>query len=306
MIWLGEKRGYLSDWLTQCWVQFTGKCINLSSDAWLDGLTAPTKGIQSNYFDSMARAANLEICKTEQPSGIMANFNELKGAAFDPSLVHPGVIRFYQETSAYELDAWAEWCGLFRPFGWLLAVLFSRRLQQLNVPLSALDTSKGLTNEVLHLNDPSTGTTSHKVWYRRLLSTGNVLYAGFYSVCHVPNQPAPCVKVVFPLPNGNAIVIMRTECRPDGSFVVTSAGRGFGDPGFYFTIHGDTGNAWARYVRALRESIHVYPAENGDVRADHVLTFFHMTFLRLHYRMRRLPETADTEPINKREPAQSV
>ena len=47
-------------------------------------------------------------------------------------------------TAAYELDSWAEWCGAFRPFGRLLALLFSRRLQQLNVPLTGLDTSRGV------------------------------------------------------------------------------------------------------------------------------------------------------------------
>ncbi|HJR62075.1 MAG TPA: hypothetical protein VJ803_00120, partial [Gemmatimonadaceae bacterium] len=43
---------------------------------------------------------------------------------------------------------------------------------------------------------------------------------------------------------------------------------------------------WARYLRALRESIHVYAATDG-VRADHVLTLFGATFLRLHYRLVR-------------------
>ncbi len=66
------------------------------------------------------------------------------------------------------------------------------------------------------------------------------------------------------------------------------------DPGFYFTVHGESGTLWARYVRALRESIHVFPAENGLLRADHVLTYFGATFLRLHYRMRRQPN--DTQP----------
>jgi hypothetical protein len=80
---------------------------------------------------------------------------------------------------------------------------------------------------------------------------------------------------------------MRAECRADGSFVVTSAGDRFGDPGFYFTVEGAGGSRWARYARALRESIHVYPAEKGLVWADHVLTYFGATFLQLHYRMRQ-------------------
>ena len=286
MIWLGSRRGYLSDWMTQRWVCFTGRRVDFTSEPWLAGPIGPTTGIGPDYCDRLARAETLRLHQSDTAAGIISDFSMLRGASFDPSNVHPSVAHFYEQTSAYELDAWSEWCGVFRPFGWLLAVLFSRRLQQLNVPLSGLDTSKGLTNEVLQFIDPATDSPRHTAWYRRLRGSGNVLYAGFYSVCMLPGRADPCVKVVFPLPNGNAIVIMRTESRADGSFVVTSAGDGFGEPGFYFTVHGDAGTARARYVRALRESIHVFPAENGLVRADHVLTYFGATFLRLHYRMR--------------------
>jgi hypothetical protein len=289
MKWLGSKRGYLSDWVTQRWVQFTGRRVSLSSETWLAGPIAPTTGIGSDYFASIASAEGLRLHQPDSAAGVICDFAALHGVSFEPSSVDPSVARFYEQTSDYELDAWAEWCGLFRPFGWLLAVLFSRRLQQLNVPLSGLDTSKGLTNEVLQFIDPATDALRHTAWFRRLRGSGNVLYAGFYSVCTLPGHANPCVKVVFPLPNGNAIVIMRTECRPDGSFVVTSAGDGFGEPGFYFTVHGESGTVWARYVRALRESIHVFPAEGGLLRADHVLTYFGATFLRLHYRMRHQP-----------------
>ncbi|MDB6173691.1 MAG: hypothetical protein JWL59_3002 [Chthoniobacteraceae bacterium] len=289
MISLGSKRGYLSDWITQRWVQFTGRRVSLASEPWLAGPIAPTTGIGPDYFAALAGTEGLRLEQTDNAAGIISNFATLRGAAFEPSNVHPSVTRFYEQTSAYELDAWAEWCGLFRPFGWLLAVLFSRRLQQLNVPLSGLDTSKGLTSEVLQFIDPASGSIQHTAWFRRLRGSGNVLYAGFYSVCTLPGHADPCVKVVFPLPNGNAIIVMRTECRADGSFVVTSAGDRFGEPGFYFTLHGGSGIAWARYVKAVRESIHVYPAENGLLRADHLLTYFGATFLRLHYCMRRQP-----------------
>ncbi|MGN6556354.1 MAG: hypothetical protein ACTHLW_21795 [Verrucomicrobiota bacterium] len=288
MFWLGSKRGYLSDWLTQRWVRFTGQRVSIASEPWLAGPIAPTTGIGPDYFTALASKEGLRL-QPDKAAGVIADFATLRGESFEPSNVDPGVVRFYEQTSSYELDAWAEWCGFFRPFGWLLAMLFSRRLQQLNVPLSGLDTSKGLTSEVLHFIDPEIGAPRHTAWFRRLLSSGNVLYAGFYSVCMLPGHANPCVKVVFPLPNGNAIVIMRTECRADGSFVVTSAGNRFGEPGFYFTVHGDSGTVWARYVRALRESIHVFPAENGKVRADHVLTYFGATFLRLHYRMQLQP-----------------
>lgn len=135
MIWLGPKRGYLSDWMTQRWVHFTGRRINLASESWLAGPIAPTTGIGPDYFATLASTEGLRLHRRDTSAGIISDFATLRGPSFDPSNVHPSVAHFYEQTSGYELDAWAQWCGLFRPFGWLLAVLFSRRLQQLNVPL---------------------------------------------------------------------------------------------------------------------------------------------------------------------------
>lgn len=284
--WLGPRHGYLSDWVTQRWVRATGRRVDLTRDPWLDGPVGPTTGIGRDYFEGVAQAEGLQVRRTGV-RGLLHDFAALRGSAFDPNQVHPSVVAFYEQTSAYNLDAWAEWRGAFRPFGSLLALLFSRRLQQLNVPLSALDTSRGVTSEVLHLVDPATQTVRYTAWVRELESTGDVLYAGSYSLCRVPGHPDPCVKVVFPLPNGNAIVIMKAEAEADGSFLVISAGRGFGEPGFYFTVHGGDGVIWARYVCALRESIRVYPAQPGVVRADHVLALTGVNFLRLHYRLTR-------------------
>lgn len=79
------------------------------------------------------------------------------------------------------------------------------------------------------------------------------------------------MKVAFPSPNGNAIVILKPESHPDGSFSLTSSGSRFGDPGFYFVVHSRDGIAWARYVKGMQEKITVYSAELGTTRADHML-----------------------------------
>jgi hypothetical protein len=55
MIWLGTKRGYLTDWITQRWVQFMGRKVDLASNPWLAGPSAPTTGIGADYFASLAR-----------------------------------------------------------------------------------------------------------------------------------------------------------------------------------------------------------------------------------------------------------
>lgn len=285
MIWLGDRRGCLSDWATQRWVQATGRRLHLADAPWLAGPAGDPRGIGPGYFLDLARRDGLRVRRSSD-AGLLTNFSALAAPDFDPEAVDPAVVAFYARTAAYELDSWAEWSSAFRPFGRLLALLFSRRLQQLNVPLTGLDTSRGVTSEVLQLVDPTSGGVQHTAWVRRLVGSGDVLYAGSYSTTPVPGREGLCVKVVFPLPNGNAIVVMRPEVHPDGSLSVVSAGRRFGDPGFYFTVHAGPGKVWARYVASLKESIRVYSAEGGSVRADHVLSLWGATFLRLHYRLR--------------------
>jgi hypothetical protein len=274
--------GHFIDRITQRWVQFTGRSVDIAGEhRWLDGPTAEPAGIGSDYFREFARMHSFQI---GQGAGLLDEFAVLRSESFDPKAVSGAVVDFYQRTADYTLDAWSEWCSAFRPFGSLLALIFSRRLQQLNVPLRPLDTSRGVTSEVLRVSDPASGQHQFTAWLRRLNSSGDVLYAGAYSTCRIPNYRGECVKVVFPLPNGNAMVIMRPVAHEDGSFSVVSHGNVFGDPGFYFTVHSTRG-VRARYLKTLRETIRVYSAEENTVRADHVLTLRKLTFLRLHYRM---------------------
>lgn len=284
-MWLDDSRGHLVDWLTQRWVQLTGRWVTLADHPWLDGPHGKPTGIGASFFDDHAVERGLRVVRG-QPAGLLRDFEVLRSAAFDPSAVAPSVVDFYTSTSDYDLDAWSQWCGAFRPFGWALAVLFSRRLQQLNVPLSNLDTSRGMTSEVVSMTDAAANTPVWTAWVRQLVGTGNVIYAGAYSACTVPDGGTACVRVVFPLPNGNAMVLMRPMVHPDGSLTLVSAGAGFGSPGFYFTVRASDGAVWARYLRTLRESIHVYGTDES-VRADHTLSLWGLAFLRLHYRLRK-------------------
>lgn len=286
MIWLGEKRGYLSDWVTQRWVQLTGRSVKLADAQWLSGPTGKTTGIGSNFYEEWAGESGLQLKRSGVVQGLVPCFDALAAPDFDPTKIQHRVADFYERASAYELDVWSEWCGFFRPFGHALALLFSRRLQQLNVPLSGLDTSRGISSEVLQLADPVTGEVKLTAWVRHLLSNKRVLYAGSYSFCRIPNRMGACVKVVFPLPNGNAIVLMKPVANPDGSFSLYSVGERFGDPGFYFTVRKDVETLFVRYVKTMREHIRVYEDESGNLRTDHMLTIWGQTFLRLHYRLR--------------------
>lgn len=278
MIWLGAQRGYLSDWLTQEWVRRTGRRVELAKISWLKGPTGATGGIGSQFFDDYAARSGLEILAGDAPRGLVEDLAAVLGDA----RIDPAVAAFYERTSEYKMDCWSEWSPLFRPFGRFLALMFSRRLEQLNVPLGGLDTHRGISSRVVVMRTQEGELET--AWVRQLIASKRTLYAGSYSICCVPGFASQCIKVCFPLPNGRAIVIMRPEVHPDGSLTVVSDGRGFGDPGFYLVVEHERA-AWARYVRSMKESIHVYVAEPDTVRADHTLRIWGRVFLRLHYRL---------------------
>ena len=87
---------------------------------------------------------------------------------------------FYEHTTEHDLDVWSEWCGAFRPFAVLIHLLYSRRMQQLNLPTTTLPDGRR------------------------------------------------CAKIVFPLPRGNATVVLAPRVDADGALHLESSGRGFG------------------------------------------------------------------------------
>lgn len=293
-LWLGPRRGYLMDWITQLWVRSTGRTIDLQKEPWLNGPFGGTRAIAATYFEELARDSALTLTIDPADAGLLDDFSVLESGTFSVDAVHPAIRDFYERTTRYELEVWSQWRGVFKPFGRLIAALFSRRLQQLNLPLSPLDTSRGITSTILRLID-ATGEHVGTGWLRTMIATQSVIYAGVYSTCRPAGFPGRCMKVVFPLPNGNATVIMKPQNNTDGSLTLVSSGRGIGEPGFYFVVRMDgsdtTRQARVRYLRAMRESIHVYVDTAGALRADHDLRLWGRTFVKIHYHMRATSRT---------------
>jgi hypothetical protein len=284
--WLGASRGRLADWITQRWVRLTGRRVRLEEHPWLRGPTGGTARIGADFFAAHARNAGLVLRAPGQARGLMPRFDALRGPRFDPAAVHPRVRDFYERTSQHRLDVTSRWSPAFRPFGALLALLFSRRLQQLNVPLDALAAPARLTSDVVELATPS-GELALTGWVRRDPATGAVVYVGSYSVASIPGHDSPVVKVVFPLPNGSATVLLRPSAASDGALVLESSGRAFGDPGFYFVVTRSRDEVWARPVRSFRERLCVYVDDAGMLRTDHHFSLWGIPFLHLHYRLER-------------------
>jgi len=283
--WLDNERGYLTDWITQRWVCLTGKRIEPTANEWLLGSSGNNVRIGKDFFEQLAATQSCEIVTNAPRAGLITNFEGLKSDDFSADRLSTEVAKFYESTSDFEMDVWSEWCSIFKPFGWLLRFLFSHRLQQLHMPISPLETSRGITSDIVQLVDKKTRQVRFVGWLRTMIGSGDVIYVGLYSICIPPKWNKPCLKVVFPLPNGHATVIMKPEICSDGSLKLHSVGDAFGDAGFYFVVSDKIGHAWAKYIGAMKETIHVYPGKKDELRADHVLKFFGLVFLRLHYRM---------------------
>ena len=138
-----------------------------------------------------------------------------------------------ERTVRYGLEVWSEWSRVLRYPPRTLIYLVSRNIQQLNLPTSSSAVDAGMSSELVRLVDPATRATPYTGWLRRSVATGAVIYAGFYTTCGLPGREGRFVKVVFPLPDGSATVVLRPENRPDGSFALVSAGDDFGDAGYY-------------------------------------------------------------------------
>ena len=268
------------DRLTQLWVKTTGKKIDQNDYEWLKGPFGHTDVIKDKYIYEIAKKDNLVVEKNERNSGLLEDFETTINQAKN---VHPKILDFYKNTSNYSVDIWSKWNLFFKPFGFLLSFFFGKRLQQLNVPLNSLDTAQGLKSEIIKLKD---GTkTIWTIWFRKVISTNNVVFSGIYTTCKNPNFKHNLVKVIFPLPNGNATVFMTTEVTKKGDFILRSNGKKFGENGFYFNLKNKNNQYYTRFVKAMHEKLEVYVDTQQVLRASHTFYFYTIPFLKLHYKM---------------------
>jgi hypothetical protein len=268
------------------WVRLTGRRVARRDAPWLDCPMGRSGRIGAEFYSRLAEQEGLLI-RPAAEAGLLPDFDALRGARFDPASVRPEVRDFYEHTASYHLEAWSEAPVPTRLFLWALTKFVSRRMDQLNFPVSSLELAGGMTSDVLPMLDAA-GRRLYTGWLRRLVADGRVIYTGLYSVGRPPGYPAPCVKVSFPLPLGSSTVFLRPEGQPDGSFKLISSGSRFGEPGFYRMVEVGAGHWKVRYLRTLREVFHVYVDARGVLRTDHTVRFLGLTPLRLHYKLERI------------------
>lgn len=281
------NRAELANWalldrLTQRWVRTTGRRVDLGDETWLAGPCGDRDRVGDSWLRREAERHGARVLDREADAGLLPSMTVLDGPAFDSNDLHVKVRDFYENTTRWRVDLWSQWSPWAWPFGWLVSALFARRLQQLALPLRPMDVAHGMTSEITPVVAPD-GTALGASWQRRLRATGATVFSGWYQSIVLPGVAQPRVRVVFPLPNGRLVVLLRPQVTADGGLQLTSPGGGWGEDGAYLVVERGA-RAWARRI-PVHERFHVHVDGEGVLRTDHALNLWSIPVLKLHYRL---------------------
>jgi hypothetical protein len=268
----------------QGWVSTTGRKVRIAEEPRLEGPIG-NKYIGAEFYEGYAREAGLDAVKDDEDAGLLPSFDALAGGKFDPSLVRPEMMDFYERTARFGLFVQIGRSGPFRHPPRTLIYLVGRNVGQFDIPLST--PAVAMKNELVHLKDPATGAAPpYAGWLRRSAATGEAMLAGLYTTCELPATDGRFFKGVYPLPGGSATTVFRPENRSDGSFALVSDGRRFGEPGYYRIHRTESGALRVKSV-PIEQTIHVFGNSEGALHARHTFAFWKTRFLTLRYEISR-------------------
>lgn len=284
MHWLARIIGAIGAWLIYRLIAVLGRSHTWRDIAWLEGPLGGSVIGDAPYRDVAAREG-LTVERDAKDAGLVPDMAALRGEHCDPDRIDPRIREFYEHTSRFSIDVWSRTYFPTNLALFLLVTTISRQVNQLNFPLSPLESARGMSSEIIALRNPN-GSIRYTGWFRTLGDETRVLYTGFYMTERTPNR-GPCVKVVFPMPHGNATILLAPRVDPDGALVLDSSGKRFGDPGFYRLQDRGGGQVRIWQIRTLKELFRIYVDDHGVVRCDHSVRFLGLPVLSLHYKMVR-------------------
>lgn len=241
------------DWFTQQWVILFGRKFNPNDEEWLIGPFGELNEIGEEFINQLAVKEHLIMERNVRSKGLLTSIDQLNLSDAELENLSQKVIDFYEKTSNYELDFEVEWNFFFKFFSLIINRLFSKRINQLNIPLKNKKQEK-LISKIIQLIDKNTKEVKYTIWLRKFEETGQVVYSGIYGTCKLPSNKT-CIKAIFPLPKGNATVIMKPSVGKNKELILDSSGKDFGDAGFYFLLNDSKNNYWAKYIGSFTDKL---------------------------------------------------
>lgn len=294
---LADRMQKFQDWFTQQWVIFSGKKINPFENTWLLGSFGEVNGIGEKFIHQLAEKESLTIIRNSNSKGILNSISSLKLQENEIKNLSKKVIDFYEKTSEYKLQLKVKWNPIFKIFGYVVNRLFSQRINQLNIPTNNIKSSENLTSEIIELVSKKNNELKHTIWLRKFQSTGKVIYSGIYTTCTLPSG-ITCVKAIFPLPKGNATVILKPSIGEKNELILNSSGNQFGDAGFYFLLNDAKGNCWSKYIKSFTDKL-IVSDKNGRLIAEQTLKLWKFKVATFEYEMEKITPKSKGEHITR-------
>lgn len=280
---LADTMQKFQDWFTQQWVIICGRKINPSENLWLMGSFGEVNGIGEQFIHQLAEKEDLTIIRNSHSKGLLNSISSLNLQENEIRNLSKNVIDFYEKTSEYKLKLNVKWNPIFKIFGYIVNRLFSQRINQLNIPIDNIQSSENLTSEIIELVAKNTNEVRYTIWLRKFQSTDKVIYSGIYTTCVLPSEIA-CVKAIFPLPKGNATVILKPSIGEKNELILDSSGKKFGDAGFYFLLNDANGNYWSKYIKSFTDKL-IVSYESEKLKAKQTLKLWNIRVATFEYEM---------------------
>ena len=269
------------DWFTQQWVILWGRKIIPSDYLWLIGPFGELNGIGENFIHQLAEKENLIVTRNTKSKGLLQHISILGLAEKDLNKLSQKVIDFYEKTSDYKFKFNVKWNLHFKVFGYLINRIFTQRINQLNIPTKDTQESENITSEIIELISKQNNEIKYTIWLRKFESTGEIIYSGIYTTCQLPSGDT-CIKVIFPLPKGNATIILKPTVGENNELILNSSGKKFEDAGFYFLLNDSKGNFWGQYIKSFTEKL-VVSEENENLKAIQTLKLWNLKVASFKY-----------------------
>lgn len=282
---IAHKKQNFLDWITQQWVILFGKRIDKKENEWLIGPFGSKNGIGSRFINQLAEKEQLIIDRNKKGKGLIQSINQLNLSEDDLKVLSKEVIDLYENTADYDFDLKVKWNPLFKGCGRLLKLLFSNRIEQLNVPIKNIKNSEALSSEIIHYLDAKTREVKRTIWLRKFETTGEIVYSGIYETCETPSGKT-CIKAIFPLPYGNATVILVPSVGKNGELILKSSGKKFGDSGFYFLLNDSKGSFWAKFIKSFEDRL-VASVKSDRITVEQTLKIWSLNVLKLEYNIKK-------------------
>jgi hypothetical protein len=271
----------LQDWFTQQWIIMWGRKINATKDAWLLGPFGEIGGIGEKFITELADKENLMVSRNGHAVGLFDSIHSLNLTEAQLRTLSEKVIDFYEHTADYNLTFKVKWNPLFKFLGKMVNRLFSQRINQLNIPTEQIGKQEQLTSEIIQLIDKKSQEVKYTLWLRKIASTGLIVYSGIYGTCTLPSG-ITCVKAIFPLPKGNATVILQPKVGNNQELILQSAGKKFGDPGFYFLLNDAKNNNWSLFHSSFTDEL-VVSEMDQELQAKQTMKLWNVPVVTFEY-----------------------